>query len=258
MGLESIFSGISLKSAIRDVTNLAGAFTGARPPQSGNGAPLRYEITPPEMIAPSERYDERENYFGEILPDIIRGIVDRPQPPGTVTIQTTLPKEQTESGSMENGPMVYQGAVGSLVTQGIQTLGRTFFGGGARSLVTGTVAGGLAQYGVGQMMAGDSCGCPGTKPFVRLDKCGRPIITRRMQAQAKEMVMCMGIDGAAQALGIDVNLLAQIAFKKFPPRTRGISGAQLKTAQRVNNKIMHMAKKLEDSCKRPVRRRIAR
>lgn len=248
-----LFDGVSLKGVIRDVSSVVGAFTGARPQQQ----PTTLSIMSPEWGPPPE-YQEKSTYqeFVEILPDIFRSVIDRPQPPGTVTIQTTLPKEQTESGSMENGPMVYQGAAGPLITQGLQTLGRTLFGGGVGGALTGAVGGALMQYGVSQMQ-GDACGC-GPKPFIRLDKCGRPIITRKMQAQAKEMVMCMGIEGAAQALGIDVNLLAQIAFKKFPPRTKGISGAQLKTAQRVNNKIMHMAKKLEDSCKRPVRRRTAR
>ena len=159
---------------------------------------------------------------------------------------------------MENGPQVYQGAAGAIVPfaqQALGQIGRTIFGGGVGGAVATGVGGALIGQGVQQMMgAGDACGC-GPKPFVRLDKCGRPIITRAMQAKAKDMVMCMGIEGAAAALGVSVPLLAEIAFKRFKPRAKGISGAQLKTAQRVNNKIMHMAKKLEASCKRPVTRR---
>ena len=159
---------------------------------------------------------------------------------------------------MENGPQIYQGftgALGPLTTQLGKTIGKTIFGGGAGGIIGGTVGGALIGQGIqGFFGSGDASGC-GPKPFVRLDKCGRPIINRAMQKQAKDMVMCMGIEGAAAALGIDVPLLAQIAFKKFPARARGISGAQLKTAQRVNNKVMHMAKKLEASCKRPVARR---
>jgi hypothetical protein len=140
------------------------------------------------------------------------------------------------------------GAVGALVPFA-QSLGRTIFGTGAGGAIGGAVGGALLSQGVQQFMgAGDACGC-GPKPFVRLDKCGRPIITRAMQSKAKEMVMCMGIENAAAALGISVPLLAEIAFKKFKPRARGISGAQLKTARRVNNQVMHMAKKLQDSCK---------
>lgn len=154
---------------------------------------------------------------------------------------------------MENGPQVYQGAAGALVPFA-QSLGRTIFGGGVGSAIGGAVGGAVIGQGVQQFMGGDACGC-GPKAFVRLDKCGRPIITRAMQAKAKDMVMCMGIEGAAAALGVSVPLLAEIAFKRFKPRAKGISGAQLKTAQRVNNKIMHMAKKLEASCKRPAARR---
>ena len=153
----------------------------------------------------------------------------------------------------ENGPM-QAGAAGALVPFA-QQLGRTIFGTGAGGAIGGAVGGALIGQGVQQFMGGgDACGC-GPKPFIRLDKCGRPIITRAMQSKAKDMVMCMGIENAAAALGISVPLLTEIAFKKFKPRARSISGAQLKTATRVNNKVMHMAKKLEASCKRPVTRR---
>jgi hypothetical protein len=43
-------------------------------------------------------------------------------------------------------------------------------------------------------------------------------------------------------LGIDIQLLGAIAFKKFKPRAKGISGAQLKTAKRVA-RHMHASKK---------------
>lgn len=167
--------------------------------------------------------------------------------------QETKISGEKVSNMYENGPM-QAGAAGALIPFA-QQLGRTIFGGGAGGAIGGAVGGALLSQGVQQYMgAGDACGC-GPKPFVRLDKCGRPIITRAMQSKAKDMVMCMGIENAAAALGISVPLLAEIAFKKFKPRARGISGAQLKTATRVNNKVMHMAKKLEASCKRPVTRR---
>ena len=221
------------------------------------GAP---KTTPPIVVqpAPAPRPVETNSQFEqflEYLPPILSSL-PRYEPPTQQEIILKLPEETKESGQMENGPQVYQGftgALGPLATQAGRAIGRTIFGGGAGG-VAGTVGGALTGYGVGQMMAGDACGCP-PKAFVRLDKCGRPIITRAMQMKAKDMVMCMGIEGAAAALGVSVPLLAEIAFKRFKPRARGISGAQLKTAQRVNNKVMHMAKKLEASCKRPVARR---
>ena len=136
----------------------------------------------------------------------------------------------------ENGPM--QANVIPFAQQAGRAIGRTIFGGGSG----GAVGGGIAGFGVGSMFGGGMDASCEPKPFVRLDKCNRPIITRAMQAKAKDMVMCLGIEAAAEALGIDTNLLAQIAFKRFKPRAKGISGAQLKTAKRVARQ-MHMAQK---------------
>ena len=141
---------------------------------------------------------------------------------------------------MENGPQVYQGSAAILpfAQQAARQIGRTVFGGAGGA--AGAAGGAITGFGVGQMMA-----APGTcepKPFVRLDKCGRPIITRAMQRKAKEMVMCLGIEQAAANLGITTQLLAEIAFKQFKPRAKGISGAQLKTAKRVARQ-MHSAQK---------------
>ena len=144
---------------------------------------------------------------------------------------------------MENGPQVYQGAAGVVLPfaqQAARQIGRQIFGGGAGG-VAGAVGGAVTGFGVGQMAANDACGCQ-PKPFVRLDKCGRPIITRAMQAKAKDMVTCLGIDRAAESLGVTPQLLAEIAFKKFKPRAKGISGAQMKTAKRVARQ-MHSAQK---------------
>ena len=247
-----LFDGVSLKGIVRDVSNVVGAFTGARPIQSQPAIEVGTDMgfQPGESQYGPSIFSERETFFGETLPSILSSI---PRQPEKQEIILKLPEETKESGQMENGPQVYQGAAGALVPFA-QQLGRTLFGGGVGSAVGGAVGGALIQQGVQQMTGGDACGC-GPKPFVRLDKCGRPIITRAMQAKAKDLVMCMGIEQAAAALGISVPLLAEIAFKRFKPRARGISGAQLKTAQRVNNKVMHMAKKLEASCKRPTSRR---
>jgi hypothetical protein len=147
---------------------------------------------------------------------------------------------------MENGPQVYTGSAAIIpFAREAAKIGRSIFGGGAGGAVGGAVTG----YGVGQMFAGgDQCGC-GPKPFVRLDKCGRPIITRAMQKKAKEMVQNCGMEAAAQMLGVDIQLLGEIAFKQFKPRAKGISGAQMKTTKRVNRQIMKYSKELKKSCK---------
>lgn len=237
-----LFDGISLKGVIRDVTKVAGAFTGAGSPQEDYTI-FTTQSGENSKGGPKEQTDS--NLFKEALQFGLNV--------GQYSAQQ-LAQENKGSSVMENGPQVYTGSMGALVTKGVSQLGKTLFGGSVGGAVVGGLGGAALQYGAGQVMTGDSCGC-GPKPFVRLDKCGRPIITRAMQAKAKDMVMCMGIEGAAAALGVDVPLLAEIAFKRFKPRAKGISGAQLKTAQRVNNKVMSMAKKLEASCKRPAMRR---
>lgn len=203
---------------------------------------------PPQVVIqqpqPPATYERRETYFSETLPAILQSI---PRPPEKQEIILKLPEETKESGQMENGPQVYQGAAGALVPFA-QQLGRTIFGGGASGAIGSAIGGALIGQGVQQFMgAGDACGC-GPKPFVRLDKCGRPIITRAMQKKAKEMVMCMGIEGAAQALGVPVPLLAEIAFKQFKPRAKGISGAQLRNAKRVNRAVINTAKSMGYKC----------
>jgi len=195
-----------------------------------------------KMQQPKESGDFFDD-FTKILPEFL-DLLPKYTPPTQQEIILKLPEETKESGQMENGPQVYQGAAGALVPFAQQAikLGKNIFGGGAGAAVATGVGGALVGQGVMQYMGGaDACGC-GPKPFVRLDKCGRPIITRAMQAKAKDMVMCMGIEGAAAALGVSVPLLAEIAFKRFKPRAKGISGAQLKTAKRVARQ-MHSAQK---------------
>ena len=246
-----LFDGISLKGIIRDVSKVAGAFTGAQPVQEG------YAVdTNVIWEQPPKPVENQSTGFFDSWTGVLQTLPVFNQTPATDVVYS-IPQETKVSGQMENGPQVYQGAAGALVPfaqQALGQLGRTIFGGGVGSGIVGGVGGALIGQGVSQMMGGDSCGCA-PKAFVRLDKCGRPIITRAMQQKAKDLTMCMGIEGAAAALGIPVPLLAEIAFKRFKPRARGISGAQLKTAQRVNNKVMHMAKKLEASCRRPAARR---
>ena len=231
----SLFGGNVLGSII---SGTIGNIFGGREP-----APQPTQVIfeqPPQAPRPIDNGNTFEKFI-DVLPDVFASI-PRYEPPSQQEIILKLPEETKESGQMENGPQVYQGftgALGPLAGQIGKTIGRTIFGGGAGG-VAGTIGGAVTGYGVGQMMMnGDACA---PKPFVRLDKCGRPIITRAMQAKAKDMVMCMGIEGAAAALGISVPLLAEIAFKRFKPRAKGISGAQLKTAKRVARQ-MHSAQK---------------
>ena len=80
-------------------------------------------------------------------------------------------------------------------------------------------------------------------------------VTRKQQHQLKQMVMYMGINETASYLGLSVAELASLLVKKFPPKRKGISAAQLRNAKRVNRTIMGMAKQLTDSCKSTTTRR---
>lgn len=247
MGLFDSFSGFVPSLAGGFLSGIIGGPTGAivgagvaqglsRPVESGQRQAAT--ITPAAEMILTTPQPTRAGVIGANVG------VDVYQPKQTQETKQSGEKVMT---MYENGPM-QAGAVGALVPFA-QQLGRTIFGTGTGSAIVGGVGGALLQQGVQQYMgAGDACGCS-PKPFVRLDKCGRPIITRAMQAKAKDMVMCMGIENAAAALGISVPLLAEIAFKKFKPRARGISGAQLKTARRVNNRVMKMAKDLKKACR---------
>lgn len=82
--------------------------------------------------------------------------------------------------------------------------------------------------------------------------------TRKQQMQIKEMVELVGFEQAMAILGVDAATLAFMLTKKFPARGKGITAAQLRTAQRVNNKIVHMHDKLKSSFGTATRRTTTR
>ena len=121
----------------------------------------------------------------------------------------------------------------------------------------GSTAGGLAGGVAGSMLmdSRDVCGCQ-PKPFVRYNKCGDPIITRKMKKQAIEAINCNGPEMAAATLtGGDLQLLTAIVSKQFPPQKRGISGAQLSNAAKTARRLNRMHMQFQKMCKTPTRRR---
>jgi hypothetical protein len=89
---------------------------------------------------------------------------------------------------------------------------------------------------------------------------GAPTIrfTRKQQAQVKEMVELVGFEAAMSILGVDAATLAFMLTKKFPRRGQGITAAQLRTATRVNNRIIHMHDKLKSAYGSSTRRTTTR
>ena len=144
----------------------------------------------------------------------------------------TVPQE-TQSSSTQAGMGLALGS-GSLVGVG-QQLGRGFgqlFGKAPPGLVgLGTgVAGGMAVDAVTSMIGGMG---------------GDIRVTRKQQKMVKDLVMIVGIESAASILGLSVGEVALIMTKKFRATGKGITAAQLRTAQRVNNRIVHMHDKLK-------------
>jgi hypothetical protein len=80
--------------------------------------------------------------------------------------------------------------------------------------------------------------------LVGMTKDGCPTVTRKQQRVLRQMAQYMPLESVAYEAGVDTTTMARLISKSFPPRARGISGAQLRTANRVNNKILSMAGKL--------------
>ena len=157
----------------------------------------------------------------------------------------TFPQE-TQSSSTQAGMGLALGT-GSLVGVG-QQLGRGFgqlFGKAPPGLVgLGTgVAGSVAVDAVTSMMGGMG---------------GDIRVTRKQQKMVKDLVMIVGIESAASILGLSVGEVALIMTKKFRATGKGITAAQLRTAQRVNNRIVHMHDKLKAAYGGATRRTTAR
>jgi len=80
-------------------------------------------------------------------------------------------------------------------------------------------------------------------------------ITRKMQSQVKQLAMMVGLEQAADILGLSVQEAAFILVKRFPRRGGGISAAQLRTTRRTMNKIVHIHDQMERNFKRSTTRR---
>lgn len=164
-------------------------------------------------------------------------------------------QETPMSGSF-TGPMVYQ----PTYTAGIPRLpGPTTTQPGQRDMA-GTILDIVYDAGSQFLGMGDTpvCGTAQKQLVSVRQKCDGSrclSVTRKQQHQLKQMVMYLGINGTAEYVGLSVQELAGLLVKKFPPRRKGISAAQLRNAKRVNRQIMGMAKQLQDACKTTTRRR---
>ena len=103
--------------------------------------------------------------------------------------------------------------------------------------------------GAGTLLQGDSGGM-GIFNVKINDKGTLTGLSRKEQRQAKQLVELVGFDEAAAMIGVNQQVMAMILLKKFGRGGQGITAAQLRNAQRVNNRIVHMHKQLEQSFKK--------
>ena len=126
---------------------------------------------------------------------------------------------------------------------------------GFRGLPSPTVRDIGAGVGVGELMDiipdiniskffGDSACMKKMPKLVGMTRDGCPTVTRKQQRVLRQMAQYMPLESVAYEAGVDTTTMARLISKTFPPRSKGISGAQLRTANRVNNKILSMAGKL--------------
>lgn len=131
---------------------------------------------------------------------------------------------------------------------------------GFRGLPSPTVRDIAAGVGVGELMDiipdisiskffGDSACMKRMPKLVGMTKDGCPTVTRKQQRVLRQMAQYMPLESVAYEAGVDTTTMARLISKSFPPRSKGISGAQLRNAKRVNNQILNMAHKLGYDCK---------
>lgn len=131
---------------------------------------------------------------------------------------------------------------------------------GFRGLPSPTVRDIGAGVGVGEVMDiipdisiskffGDSACMKKMPKLVGMTKDGCPTVTRKQQRVLRQMAQYMPLESVAYEAGVDTTTMARLISKSFPPRSKGISGSQLRTAKRVNNQILNMAHKLGYDCK---------
>ena len=82
------------------------------------------------------------------------------------------------------------------------------------------------------------------KKLVSFDKDNCPYVTRKQQAVLRKMLMYLPIEEVAYSANVTTDEVARLVSKNFAPRRKGISAADMRTANRVNNKILRGASKL--------------
>ena len=76
-------------------------------------------------------------------------------------------------------------------------------------------------------------------------------VTRKQQKMLKELVMTVGMERASDTTGLSQTQIGLLIVKKFPNRSRGITGASMRTTRRTIRQLTRYAHDLDEFCKRP-------
>lgn len=187
---------------------------------------------------------------GKLLPQSVQDIV-RPPKPMLPTMRTeqgqatavSVPSQKTQATetafSGEVSALQPTQAFTGFIPQIIQRAPQ--IARGARDIAVGV--------GAGTLLSRDSGGMGIFN--VKINDRGTLVgLSRKEQRQAKQLVELVGFDQAADMIGVNQQVMAMILLKKFGRGGQGITAAQLRNAQRVNNRIVHMHKQLEQSFKK--------
>ena len=118
--------------------------------------------------------------------------------------------------------------------------------------VTTAVVGGAMDFieqATDYFMGGDEnatqmnemCRPPSRRAYSINRQTGCITITRKQQANLKELVRNVGIEIASKQIGLSVPMVTQLLLKTFRTRRRGISGADLRTVKRVDRQMHSLA-----------------
>ena len=102
-------------------------------------------------------------------------------------------------------------------------------------------AGALVDQGL-DMVSQNGSTSPGRMTAIgilRLSPKGNLVITRRMKSKMKSLADSVGLEAAANIVGIDIRTASAILLKSFPSRERGVTGREIRQCRRVVNKMKH-------------------
>jgi len=101
----------------------------------------------------------------------------------------------------------------------------------------------IADINISKFFGNGTC-AQKMKRLVSVDRDGCTYVTRKQQGVLRKMLMYLPIEEVAYSAGVSTDDIARMVSKSFAPRRKGISAADVRTANRVNNQTLRNARKL--------------